>query len=161
LHESEPSLPQIPTLEALGPEFDNLISNIALGDRSGSNRSHSSQSTSPLLRLPGELRNKIYVYVFSGITWPLISWPYQTHTDLMTFSALPRTCRQLRAECRLLPYKYADHELWSTLDFCESLIPLDEEAQAVVCDALTEVQRHVLLQCQEFAVIFERVHRRK
>ena len=124
-------------------------------------RQCSSQSASPLLRLPGELRNKIYVCVFSGIEWPITSWAYQSHTDLITFSALPRTCRQLRAECRLLPYKYAEYELWSTLDFCESLIPLDEEAQAVICDALTELQRHVLLQCQEFAVIFERVCRRE
>jgi hypothetical protein len=119
------------------------------------------QSTSPLLRLPGELRNKIYGYVFSGIQWPITSWAYTPHADLMTFSALPQTCRQLRAECRLLPYIYAEYELWSSLEFCDSLKLLDEEAQAVVCDELTEVQRHALLQCDEFDIIFERIRRRK
>lgn len=119
------------------------------------------QFTSPLLRLPGELRNEIYAYVFSGIKWPLTSWPDQPHTDRMTFSALPSTCRQLRAESRLLPYRYAEYEIWGSFHFCNSLIPLDEEAQAVVCDALTKEQRHVLLQCRHFATIYDRIHRQR
>jgi hypothetical protein len=66
-----------------------------------------SQLQSPLLRLPGEIRNKIYEHVL-GESIPLhvvgfhySHWgaPYKTHARrLHQINELERTCRKLRAE---------------------------------------------------------------
>jgi hypothetical protein len=80
----------------------------------------------PFLRLPGELRNKIYEYVFSG--WEM--WPVKLRrnniirvrcfpdtgpdyndwrlymTRVKIYAALTKTCRQIHQEARLLPFKY-------------------------------------------------------
>lgn len=71
------------------------------------------------MRLPPELRNKIYAYVFScyKITiWPAykveampideFSWQ-STPSIFQALVAPMYTCRQMHAETRLLPYKYS------------------------------------------------------
>ena len=76
----------------------------------------SNPPTSPLLRLPGELRNKIYAYVFDTPE----RWVFTFHSATVTvtctpkpaspqrfptFLALTATCRQIRAETHLTPWK--------------------------------------------------------
>ncbi|KAH7086759.1 hypothetical protein FB567DRAFT_602292 [Paraphoma chrysanthemicola] len=74
-------------------------------------------NSSPLLRLPPELRNKIYTYVLTS-RYGIHTWCYaQLHggisvsmsgsvDDLRTqpdYFAVLRTCRQIHSEARLLP----------------------------------------------------------
>lgn len=119
----------------------------------------SQQSTSPLLRLPAELRNKIYAYVFSGYRISVIFFPgggsfcYATlsGTELRfhssgrkafkTIIAFSRTCRLLYAESRVLPYKYSTYRISLVLNFTFWLLRLDEELQDAVWGALNESQR--------------------
>ncbi|RMZ66580.1 tetratricopeptide-like helical [Pyrenophora seminiperda CCB06] len=75
------------------------------------------QQTSPLLRLPAELRNKIYNYVFHS---PPIR-PYRDHRVYGAWAysrrqlSLLQVCRQVYFEARLVPFKcnvfvgYAEH----------------------------------------------------
>jgi hypothetical protein len=80
--------------------------------------SRRNQQSSPLLRLPAEIRNTIYEYVLGGE-----SWHYLTYIGVRLslkrrlskdderpekephFLALFKTCRQLQAETKLLPFK--------------------------------------------------------
>tara|TARA_R110002003_G_scaffold126_11_gene11531 strand:+ start:1595 stop:2161 length:567 start_codon:yes stop_codon:yes gene_type:complete len=73
-------------------------------------------SNSLLLRLPGELRNKIYEYAFGGHEVKLQCGPWSDDEDLYCYTQdstvslwsdlLSRTtiCRQIYGETRLLPY---------------------------------------------------------
>ncbi|KAI0583368.1 hypothetical protein Alg130_05707 [Pyrenophora tritici-repentis] len=54
------------------------------------------QTNSPLLRLPSELRNRIFDYVYTDAAM-------KPDKNAM---ALPLTCRQLNHETAILPYKY-------------------------------------------------------
>lgn len=93
---------------------------------------------SPLLRRPGELWNRIYKYALGGNE---IS-PYQVHEDSDYFYLtarpygtqendtkaswenlfnLSRTCRQLRHETRMLPYKFNVFSVAWTDDFSDFL----------------------------------------
>ncbi|KAF1912565.1 hypothetical protein BDU57DRAFT_417852, partial [Ampelomyces quisqualis] len=73
-----------------------------------------------LLRLPGELRNRIYEYAIGGnevrrVSKWFGSWMvFETTSDCCgTYSSeawealnnLPRVCRQLRGETRVLPFR--------------------------------------------------------
>lgn len=86
----------------------------------------------PLLRLPGELRNKIYTYVFDTPELWTITFRPTTVTCVPepaftqrfpTFLALTRICRQIRAETRLMPWKrcvwkLSDDSAFISLEFC-------------------------------------------
>jgi len=78
------------------------------------------QHESPLLRLPPELRNKIYEYALSGYELRFVDWAPEPVSitrrstskgfiyhvdDVNTPFALPKVSRQLRAETSILPYK--------------------------------------------------------
>ncbi|KAH6637914.1 hypothetical protein C7974DRAFT_390502 [Boeremia exigua] len=109
---------------------------------------------SPLLRLPGELRNKIYAYVFAGNNiWPMITEDgkvrymcisahcYKQDT-FAQFTSLTETCRQIRQELRLLPYKYSRYFFARCrVDFLKRLAGMDSETRATVLTALTVAQR--------------------
>jgi hypothetical protein len=61
--------------------------------------------TSPLLRLPGEIRNKIYSYVFTGIK----STGKTEYSKRYSGIALLHTCRQIRQEAKSFPTKSNFH----------------------------------------------------
>ncbi|KAF1997459.1 hypothetical protein P154DRAFT_578880 [Amniculicola lignicola CBS 123094] len=80
------------------------------------------QIKSPLLRLPPELRNRIFKLaigdsvVVMNPTWSRILHGFPS-MDVMTLPALPRVCRQLYSETNMLPfatyefrYSYGYHE---------------------------------------------------
>jgi hypothetical protein len=105
---------------------------------------------SPLLRLPGELRNKVYEYALSGITLFIfpssnVEKPYRIHVHLAEEAAsfspafdvtgLNRVCRQISAETRLLPFQFLTfhiHSDGSFLNFVETLNDVDRDAIATV-----------------------------
>lgn len=74
----------------------------------------------PFLRLPAELRNKIYMYALGGKTWIIAlqggRGSYQSQPDLDDVSthpmALLQSCRQVYAEASLFPYAYNTFEGW-------------------------------------------------
>ena len=68
---------------------------------------------SPLLRLPPEIRNGIYTYVFGNTRYLFRDYHFSIRTPV-TFTpdkaeyqrlSLPLVCRQLHHETRLLPYE--------------------------------------------------------
>lgn len=74
---------------------------------------HEHIQSSPLLSLPGELRNKIYLYVFEGATCfarassaatVLVKYRDTDGKDIPHTLAFAHTCRQTRAEFGLLPF---------------------------------------------------------
>lgn len=68
----------------------------------GSYGSHA--ASSPLLKLPGELRNRIYEFVFRGEVYDLAATgtsPLSTHNKDRL--GLLRACRQIYAESKLFP----------------------------------------------------------
>ncbi|CAN9439550.1 unnamed protein product [Alternaria alternata] len=78
---------------------------------------------SPLLRLPPEIRNGIYTYVFGNTRYLFRDYHFSIRTPV-TFTpdkveyqrlSLPLVCRQLHHETRLLPYELG------TFDFVEWL----------------------------------------
>lgn len=116
-----------------------------------------SSTTSPLLRLPPELRNKIYFYVFSSHRISVLSYQHRSRcyaaladTDLIyddlglsTFKRLvapTQVCRQMYAESRLLPYKYNTYDIKLVYNFTSWMCRLDKGLQAAVEGALTESQ---------------------
>ena len=131
------------------------------------------QPTPPLLRLPGEVRNMIYAYVFSDLEWSTVSraalfytktgdpifrrtcWSwmrllfgrsyptdrreyFQYEANDYRIFALTQTCRQIRAESRLLPYKYASYEAAGFYYFNIWVMGLNTDAREAV---LAAVQR--------------------
>lgn len=71
-------------------------------------RAQQNQQQSPLLRLPAELRNKIFAYTLGGKTFKIIPGYYDIPTMNATNSkyalALLQVCRQIYAETTLLPF---------------------------------------------------------
>jgi hypothetical protein len=71
--------------------------------------SQQNQQQSPLLKLPGELRNRVYEYALGGTIWTVgcttatgsygVNYEDRTHQK-----SLPLTCRQLYLETILLVY---------------------------------------------------------
>lgn len=114
---------------------------------------------SPLLRLPGELRNKIYEYVFSDQTiCPSEDWLCGTiklscksttatwfEDTFEVFTALTKTCRQIHEETRLLPFEYCYYEVYK-FTFRHWLDRMDREMREIVWLRLTEGQRAHLLE---------------
>lgn len=121
------------------------------------NNAHSSpQPASPLLRLPGEIRNRIYEYVFSDHRiWPRKDWHGtiklkcvpatrgRYNNSFERFIALTKTCRQIREETRLLPFKYCDYQvkIQYASDYVYWMDCADQELREVVWARLTEAQR--------------------
>ena len=115
------------------------------------------QPESPLLRLPGELRNKIYGYVFSTVPeYPNLMVerdlqlkniidPYHQNPDRKDCNlslAITQTCRQIRTETRLLPYTYAKYEISSW--FVCWLMVLDDDARTAAWDALMQTEKDMV-----------------
>lgn len=119
----------------------------------------------PFLRLPGELRNKIYEYVFSGWNmWPskigriniirLRCFP-DTGPDynnwrlymnrLKTYTALTKTCHQIHQEARLFPFKYCVLHNWCRMDHLTLWLKrMDEDMRTIVLAGLTDKQKWCL-----------------
>lgn len=79
------------------------------------NSTRRNEKESPLLRLPAELRNKIYEYTIGGYVIELFESTKKPHynmlsqadghyTALANPTVLSKTCRQLHKETALLPY---------------------------------------------------------
>ena len=122
------------------------------------------RSTSPLLRLPPELRNRIYYFVFSGYE---ITVSYTTlhpgvgaraidNANLFAFSkrtyealrAPTLTCRQFYEETHLLLYKYSAYYLiWNHQyqRFAVWLNNLDAATRATIWAKMSKKERKGLL----------------
>jgi hypothetical protein len=108
---------------------------------------------SPLLRLPGELRNRVYEYAMSGVTISVFPapkpWsPAQLHahvadtaTALTAMSSpsdtisLTRVCRQIHVETRLLPFRAFTFHInsdGSFSKFVDSLLPIQRDAISTI-----------------------------
>lgn len=99
----------------------------------------------------------IYAYVFSDLKWSIArreAWVYAKNgdpikccpterreypryepNDYLIF-ALTQTCRQIRAESRLLPYKYASYGATDSHYFRTWLMGLNMDARETVRSAL-------------------------
>ncbi|KAF1932461.1 uncharacterized protein M421DRAFT_417177 [Didymella exigua CBS 183.55] len=118
----------------------------------------SQQPVSPLLRLPLELRKRIYAHVFSGYRITVL-W---SNTGALRYATLPdsellfhgsgrlafntliaptQVCRQMYAETRLLPYKYSTYNVSLIINFTLWMGRLDEALHTTVWEALNESQR--------------------
>ncbi|KAI8940022.1 hypothetical protein NX059_003744 [Plenodomus lindquistii] len=89
---------------------------------------------SPLLRLPAELRNKIYEYALGSYELLIITGPYGKKKYLMVkrpmhtvpseslgnFLALTRTCRQINTETDRIPY--AINQFYGSPQYLKSLL---------------------------------------
>ena len=126
------------------------------------------QPASPFLRLPGELRNQIYVYVFTG--WNLRPILYADGsivmasvddlqgapgqgTELIRETDIPNaaslTCRQMHAETKNMLYKYSKYELRWQYDFTKWLNMVDDELRAVVWEGLDEYGKGIVQLMEE------------
>jgi hypothetical protein len=108
---------------------------------------------SPLLRLPGELRNKIYGYAMSEVT--IIVFPpahvrkhFQLHaysaggatgsissSNVLDMTGLMRTCQQVYLETRLLPFQaitFHIHSDGSFIYFIDKLLDAERDAISTV-----------------------------
>jgi hypothetical protein len=95
---------------------------------------------SPFLRIPGELRNRIYDYLFSGVKIR----PVRKATDLINIFFV---CRQLYAETALLPYRE------STFAFQAVRTPIRfRKGKAVVSEFLAKRTYAQLLAMQHFEI---------
>ncbi|KAF2831017.1 hypothetical protein CC86DRAFT_401578 [Ophiobolus disseminans] len=94
----------------------------ALANHTADDITKRNQQQSPLLRLPGEARNKIYAYYFDSLVIDVCEptsgrRKYSTCTYdgsgrcLLNYGAnacgMMRACRQLNADCRALLFQYA------------------------------------------------------
>lgn len=112
----------------------------------------------PFFRLPGELRNKIYSLVFSG--WqifpprssthdldlvcscrPVNTTLYRSPRSFELLIALTKVNRQLRAETRVLPYKYSGYNFSRPEWFVAWLEQMEEDVRATVWCILTGKQK--------------------
>ena len=105
--------------------------------------------------MPGELRNKIYGYVFSTTKSkypsPMLERDLKlkniielsnenlNRKDFNLRLAITQTCRQVRTETRLLPYLHAKYEMngW----FVWWLMILDDDARVVAWEMLTKDEK--------------------
>jgi len=99
-------------------------------------RSQRNQVQSPLLRLPSELRNIIYRYVFQGCS----IWVTKNHQDLLyglrlwcihdlDIVSLLLTCRQVHAEAAILPYRFLVFEFHGGAAIIEKFLSARSPAQ--------------------------------
>ncbi|KAG9204180.1 hypothetical protein G6514_001819 [Epicoccum nigrum] len=88
------------------------------------------QRLSPLLRLPGEIRNRIYFYAVGNGPLPIPSG--HTSPNLFGLHTLSKVCRQLHAETRLLPYALNDLCFVTIPSFVAWSRRAPEEVRAVV-----------------------------
>ncbi|KAF2830955.1 hypothetical protein CC86DRAFT_401520 [Ophiobolus disseminans] len=103
-----------------------------------------SQQTSPLLRLPGELRNKIYEYALCDQTWkpgkniPLCApSPLKYEFDgLYSATAFSNCCRQIRADTHLWAFSKSTFQKQDSLIFAS----LVDELATHQRDAITRVE---------------------
>jgi hypothetical protein len=116
------------------------------------------QSALPLLRLPGEIRNRIYEYVFSDQTiHTVMDGPSgtiklsckttydQSDDSYEKYIALTKTCRQIHQEARLLPFKYCVIHNWCRMDHLALwLNRMDEDMRKIVLAGLTDKQKWCL-----------------
>jgi hypothetical protein len=117
---------------------------------------HSSERNrhqSSLLRLPGELRNKIYRYAMSGVTLSIFPSPnsrerFHLHAHLagattvavpsskvLDMTSLTRVCRQVYVETLLLPFQaitFHIHSDGSFLKFIDVLSDAERDAISTV-----------------------------
>ena len=112
--------------------------------------------TSPLLRLPPELRNKIYAYIFSG--YQIDIWfadkfeasltgenSWRSTPDIFQALVAPTyTCRQIYAETRLLPYKYSMYVFTYGHWFIKWLDGLEDAVQAIVWDRVGDLAKEAV-----------------
>lgn len=125
------------------------------------NSAHSSPrpaSPLPFLRLPGEIRNMIYEYVFSERICPIqywngtikMRWLQAVHNryngPFDVFTALTRTCRQIYKETRLMPFKYCEYHIsfHYTIEYVYCMDRADQELRDVVWARFTEAERELV-----------------
>jgi hypothetical protein len=108
---------------------------------------------SPLLRLPGELRNKIYEYAMSDVTITIFPSsnprkPFQLYaylargaadaissSNVLDMTGLMRTCQQVYLETRLLPFQAITFHVnsdGSFITFLEKLLGAERDAITTV-----------------------------
>jgi hypothetical protein len=113
------------------------------------------EHTFPLLRLPGEVRNKIYAYVFDTPESWVVTFHYTTVTctpepastqSFSTFLALTTTCRQIRAETHLMPWKrcvwkYTFNRLGSYLTFLRWWVRADPSLRQLAWEGMSKLEQ--------------------
>ncbi|KAF1946286.1 hypothetical protein EJ02DRAFT_450731 [Clathrospora elynae] len=118
------------------------------------------QQYSPLLRLPAELRNKIYFFVFatqkidpvyygSGIfrcrtTSPNTLTSHPDHDDFNSPLSLTQVSRQIRAETQMLPAKLNSYLVRHPRIFRDWMLSLDKEKRVLVWERLSARQRRAI-----------------
>jgi hypothetical protein len=116
----------------------------------------SPDSASPLLRLPGEIRNRIYEYVFSGqevdtfedrngiirLRGKLGDTEDFRCSAFESYVALTKTCRQIHQDTRLLPFKYCIIDRYCQPDdLALWMNRMDENMLELVSAGLTDRQK--------------------
>jgi hypothetical protein len=120
------------------------------------------QPTSPLLCLPGEVRNMIYEYVFSDQTINTVmdgpsgtiklscKTTYdQSDDSYEKYIALTETCRQIHYETYILPWKLCDYKVMS-YSFGLWLNRVDIGTHDLVWSLLTDEEKAKLDWLQEW-----------
>ncbi|KAI4681739.1 uncharacterized protein J4E84_007334 [Alternaria hordeiaustralica] len=114
-----------------------------LDDEAEANITLRNQLESPLLRLPAELRNKIYVYVGAATVIQVVTRSptpanAEEYTKLLKYPQpdLLNTCNQVRQEGSYLLYKYALFDLSN----CSFLAVLFHRCVDNCCERMTSVK---------------------
>ena len=115
---------------------------------------------SPLLRLPAEIRNQIYSYIFNDILYTLnvYKWRHDGTIRFFTYRpppfydylghvVIPFACRQLHHETSLLPYQLATFDFGKAFVGDPNAIPKNQ-AMKVFLNARTKAQVENLGQVQ-------------
>ena len=103
----------------------------------GESRPHDASRRS-FLDLPGEIRNRIYYYVFTNQDVLLIKDSHGTIkleclNGWYKYTALTRTCRQIHKETRILPFKYCNYLLIAySRDYLRWMELVDQELREIV-----------------------------
>ena len=89
-----------------------------------------------MLRLPGEIRNRIYYFTLGGNTWHIddrrkltCKTPKSERND---HRALLRVCRQIYDEARLLPWSLSDFQCWQGIHLRDWLIDFPNECRRAI-----------------------------
>jgi hypothetical protein len=120
------------------------------------------QSAFPLLRLPGEIRNRIYEYVFSDQTiHTVMDGPSgtiklsckttydQSDDSYEKYIALTKTCRQIHYETYVLPWKLCDYSLkFMSYSFGQWLDRVDIGTHELAWSRLTDEEKEKLNRLQ-------------
>jgi len=89
------------------------------------------QLRSPFLRLPAELRNRIYGYTLAYGTLEVPSWSQWGQLPLLDVGLL-RTCRQIHAETTMLFYSLNTFRLNNNMDLVTLTACLNAEKRSVI-----------------------------